>query len=337
MTPLEDKLRRAIQAKACEVPPEGVPPLRLSARRRRSSSLAHGGGERGGAPARPGWLKPVASATVVVALIAASVVLSRDLAGQHRPSQRPPAAISVTDQAAAWIAAQVSRSDKVSCDPAMCHAVQADGFPASGLLVLGRGGDGALRSQVIVMTPAALTDVGASFGSRYAPAVIASFGSGAAQTEVRVVAPDGAGAYRSALAKDLDARKLPTAELLQSPAVSVAGPPRRQLLTWRVDGRLLTMISYLTTLGRVSILAFGDSGPGAGAGGLLRSARLGIETNSGRPAGQAAVRGALDVLSQAQAPYGPARYEISSLPGGGLVLDIEYEAPAPLGTINYNG
>jgi hypothetical protein len=337
MTPLEDRLRRAIRAKAGQVPPEAVPPLRLPARRRRFSSLAYGGGQRGRAPAPRGWLAPAASATVVAALIVGSVVLSRDLAGQHRPSPRRPAAISVTDQAAAWIAAQVSRSDKVSCDPAMCQAVAADGFPPSGLVVLGQGGDGALRSQVIAMTPAVSAEVGPGFGARYAPAVMASFGSGGARIEVRVVAPDGAAAYRSALAKDLDARKLATAELLQSPAVTVAGPPRRQLLGWRVDARLLTMISYLATLGRVSIMAFGDSGPGAGAGGLLRSARLGIETQSGRPAGPAAVRGALEVLSQAQAPYGPTRYQIGTLPGGGLVLDIEYAAPAPLGTINYNG
>src|SRR5215475_1332716 len=105
MTPLEEKLRRAIQAKASQVPPEAVPPLRLSAHRRRSSSLAHGGGERGGAPARRGWLAPAASAAVVVALIAASVAVSRSLAGQQKPPRpHQPVAISPASEAAAWVA-----------------------------------------------------------------------------------------------------------------------------------------------------------------------------------------------------------------------------------------
>jgi hypothetical protein len=36
MTPLEDKLREAIHAKAGEVPPDAVPPLRLPDRSRRA-------------------------------------------------------------------------------------------------------------------------------------------------------------------------------------------------------------------------------------------------------------------------------------------------------------
>ena len=57
MTPLEDRVRDAIRAKAAEVPPDAVPPLRLPARRRPRFSLAHGGGERrrtGGRPGRAG-------------------------------------------------------------------------------------------------------------------------------------------------------------------------------------------------------------------------------------------------------------------------------------------
>ena len=50
-TPLEDRVRDAIRAKAAEVPPDAVPPLRLPARRRSSFSLTHGGRERPGGPA----------------------------------------------------------------------------------------------------------------------------------------------------------------------------------------------------------------------------------------------------------------------------------------------
>jgi hypothetical protein len=340
MTPLEDDLRRAIRAKASQVPPEAVPPLRLSAHRRRSSSLAHGGGERSGASAMRGWLAPVASAAVVVALVAASVAVSHSLAGRQKPPpvrQRGPVAVSATDEAAAWVAAQVSRSDIVSCDLAMCQALEVHGFPASSLLVLERSGPQARHSQVIVMTAAARADVGTRFASRYAPAVIASFGSGGTQIDVRVVAPHGAAAYRSALATDLDSRQTVTADLLANPVLTVSAAARAQLRAWHVDPRLLIIISYLTTLDRVSVVAFGDAGPGAGASGPLRSAELAIETHSGRALGAAGLRRTIAALNQQQAPYRQTSAGVTRLPGGRLGLDVEYAAPTPLNIISYSG
>jgi hypothetical protein len=340
MTPLEEKLRRAIQAKASQVPPEAVPPLRLSAHRRRSSSLAHGGGERSGAPAMRGWLAPAASAAVVVALIAGSVAVSRSLGGRQKPPpvrQHEQVAISATDQAAGWVAAQVSRSDLVSCDLAMCEALETHGFPTSSLIVLNRSGSGAMHSQVIVMTAAARADVGAAFASRNAPAVIASFGSGGRQIDVRVVAPNGAAAYRSALATDLDSRKMVTTELLANPALTLSAAADRQLRAWHVDARVLIIISYLTQLDRVSVAAFGDSGPGAGASGPLRSVELAIETSSGRALAAAGLHRMIATLGQQQAPYRPTSASVTRLRGGRLGLEVEFAAPAPLGMINYSG
>ena len=84
MTPLEDKVRKAFQAKADQVPIDVVPPLRLPARRRRFFPLAYGGGQRMGAPARRRWLAPAASAILVVSVVAGSVAVSRVMAGQQR-------------------------------------------------------------------------------------------------------------------------------------------------------------------------------------------------------------------------------------------------------------
>jgi hypothetical protein len=128
MTPLEDKVRKAFQAKADQVPIDVVPPLRLPARRRRFFPLAYGGGQRMGAPARRGWLAPAASAILVVSVAAGSVAVSRVMAGQQRLS-----VAATSNRAAAWVAAQVSRSAMVSCDPVMCQALRAHGFPASAL------------------------------------------------------------------------------------------------------------------------------------------------------------------------------------------------------------
>jgi mannan endo-1,4-beta-mannosidase len=77
MTPIEDKLRSAIRARADEIEPY-APPLLLPPRRRRSFFLAHGGGERKRTPAQrvwQGWAAPAASAIMVAVVIVASTVI----------------------------------------------------------------------------------------------------------------------------------------------------------------------------------------------------------------------------------------------------------------------
>jgi mannan endo-1,4-beta-mannosidase len=77
MTPIEDKLRAAIHARADEIEPY-APPLLLPARRRRSFFLTHGGGEKKGTPAQrawQGWGAPAASAIMVGVVIVASAVI----------------------------------------------------------------------------------------------------------------------------------------------------------------------------------------------------------------------------------------------------------------------
>ena len=81
MTPLEDRVRDAIRARAAEVPPDAVPPLRLPARRRSSFSLTRGGREREGGPAeraRAGraWAAPLAAAVGVAAALAVVFALT---------------------------------------------------------------------------------------------------------------------------------------------------------------------------------------------------------------------------------------------------------------------
>src|SRR2546430_8413397 len=107
MTPLEDRLRSAIRAKAGEVPSDAVPPLRLPARRRRSFSLTYWGGGRTGAAGRRGWrgwLAPAAAAVLVVAVVVGSEALSHTLYGGPAPAGSRQAAAAVRDEAAAWVA-----------------------------------------------------------------------------------------------------------------------------------------------------------------------------------------------------------------------------------------
>lgn len=94
MTPLEDRVRDAIRAKAAEVPPDAVPPLRLPGRRRPFLFLAPGRRERaGGLAGRAwggrGWAAPIAAAAGVVAALALVFALSGVLHSGRSASGHP--------------------------------------------------------------------------------------------------------------------------------------------------------------------------------------------------------------------------------------------------------
>ena len=64
-----------------------------------------------------------------------ALTLSRHAGDSHRPGRGATAAEAKTRElAAAWVAAQVSRTATVSCDPAMCRPLEADRIPVSDLL-----------------------------------------------------------------------------------------------------------------------------------------------------------------------------------------------------------
>ena len=97
MPPLEDRVRDAIQAKAAEVPPGAVPPLRLPGRHRSPPSLAHGGQEEGG-PAKQtrggrAWAAPLAAAVGVAAAVAL-VFTAAGLIHPGRPANDRPAGLA---------------------------------------------------------------------------------------------------------------------------------------------------------------------------------------------------------------------------------------------------
>ena len=135
---------------------------------------------------------------------------------------------------------------------------------------------------------AATTAVRSLFGRRlasvYAPAVVAAFGLGKTCIQIRVVAPDGAVAYRNALRADLLARKVAGAQLLRNKRIRVSHTARRQLAAGQVDTRLLTTIAAVAHLRVLRITGFSDSGPDAAAGTPLRWAELAAPRRGTRPA-----------------------------------------------------
>ncbi len=276
-------------------------------------------------------LTPYVVATVAVAVTAfltaaASGALNTDRLSSSVSTAGPPSpAVVARDQAATWVANQVSRAAIVSCDPAMCTALQTHGVPAGDLLVLRSGASDPLGSDVVLATPAIRAQFGARLASVYAPQVIASFGTGAQQIQVRSVAPDGAGAFTAALAADQAARQTAGRQLLRNSRLSIAGPARTALRAGQVDGRLLVTLAALAADQSLRIVSFGGSGPGAGSGTPLRTVQL--------TAAPAALGPMLTFVRAQRSPYLAAHAAITR-PAGGPVLTIEFAAPSPAGLLN---
>jgi hypothetical protein len=240
------------------------------------------------------------------------------------------AAATARQQAAAWVTAQVSHSAMVSCDPAMCATLEARGFPSGDLLTLGPAASDPLGSAVIVSTAAVRSEFGSRLTSVYAPAVIASFGSGSARVDVRVYAAGGAAAYLAALRADQAVRQHLGSVLLHNSRVSVTPSARAQLAAGQVDTRLLAIIATLSAQGPVSVVGFGDAGPGASAGMPLRA----VELASPPGAKGGYLPSVLALLRAQQAPYLPNSATIVRLADGGQVARIEFAAPSPLGLLS---
>jgi hypothetical protein len=177
---------------------------------------------------------------------------------------------------------------------------------------------------LVVATAALRNQFGARLESVYAPAVVASFGSGAGQIDIRAIAPDGAAAYRSALATDRGSRISAGTQLLRNAHITVATGARAALSAGDVDPRLLLLLAALAAEQPVRVNAFGDPSPGASQAVPLRSATIApLRADASR------LRAMLSFIDAQQQPYVPLR---ASLIGTSAVT-VEYAAPSPLGLL----
>jgi hypothetical protein len=215
----------------------------------------------------------------------------------------------------------------------MCRAIASRGFPAAYLDAVLPGKVYIWASGVVVATAAVRRAFQGTLSSSYAPGIIASFGSGASQVDVRAVDPGGSASYKAAVSADLQARKLAGAELARNPRIDVSAVARRQLQAGRVDARVLAILASLAATSPVSVLAFGDSGPGAGATSPLRSVELASASQvagAGRPGSIQEIMADLDAQP---APYHPARAVVVRLANGRAAVRVEFTAPSPLGLL----
>jgi hypothetical protein len=291
-------------------------------------------------PARPrkraGRGRVIITSSAILTLVfisgSAAVLLTRHAGTTRtRPSTRTEA--TVRDTAAAWVATQVSRAGLVSCDPAMCQALETHGVPAADLLVLRPGRADPLRSAVIVVTSTVTKLVGSRLLTADAPPTIASFGSGARRISVRMIYRRGTAAYAAALRKEIAGRKTSGASLLLLDPVTASAAARRQLQGGQVDSRLLLTLAELASQWPITIVAFGDRGPGASPGVPLRSADLVVTGGGASPSSVGRVRLMSVFVHQLGEFFADARIRTVHLANGQDVVRIEFTAPGRFGLL----
>jgi putative peptide zinc metalloprotease protein len=267
-------------------------------------------------------LLPVITASALGVVVAAGGVTA--IVATSGPSGRTPGNTSGTATAAraaaAWIAAQVSPDVTVSCDPQMCAQIRASGFPAARLTVLRAGARGPFPAGVVVATPMLRDQFGARLASAYAPLVLAGFGSGTGQVDVRAVAPDGAAAFQAMLAAEHASLTSAGRQLLQNKNIEASTAARAVLGAGRADARLLVTLTVLAAQMPVRLVSFSAPPPGASAAVPLRAADI----SAASPADRSAI---IAFLRAQHAPYRPAAAAVTTSTSGQPLIAVRFDAP----------
>jgi hypothetical protein len=225
-------------------------------------------------------------------------------------------------QTATWVAQQILPSVLIGCDPLMCQALEAADVSASRLSVIQPSAPDPLGVEVIVATPALRSQFGQRLATVYAPQLLASFGSGAQQIDVRYLAPGGTAAFQASVAAAKRARIQAGQQLLSNKNVQASAQARGALLTGNVDPRLLITLGLLAHEIPVRLVIFDDPSPGASSDVPLRGAEIGA-------GGSAGLTAMLSFLAQ-QTTYQPSQYHQARI-ASGQVVAMQYDAPGPLG------
>jgi hypothetical protein len=233
-------------------------------------------------------------------------------------------------QADSWILGQVSQAAVVSCDPLVCADLVRRGFPSGNVLQLGPTSNDPLGSALVVATAPVRAQYRSRLVSVYAPAVIASFGSGNARIDIRLVYPGGAAKYRVDEQAALRDRKTAGAELLANSQIGVSATARAQLLSGDVDPRLPLLLAMMAGSHPVHIADFVSQSPGGGPASLLRSVDLAAVDSAAHMTPGKYVGWMQAFLGAQRAQYLPAALQPVKLPTGQTVLRIGYRVPGPL-------
>ena len=279
---------------------------------RRSRAAAEPGPAARPQPGR--WRRRTGARLVAAGL--AIIVTGSLAAAAVRPFSRPSEdQEAVRAQAAAWVAEQVSPDATVSCDAVMCAALKVHGFPARELVTLGPASPDPVPSDLVVVTATVRALFGSSLTKAWAPAVLASFGSGTGLVTVRVVAPHGAAAQQASLHADLAARKKSGAALLNNSRITVSATARHQLMAGQTDMRLVAALASLVRHQPIKIVRFEGLGPAASPSVALRFADLAGSVPAAHLKPAAYLHVLWAILSTADPAIRPARALFGTLQG----------------------
>jgi hypothetical protein len=288
---------------------------------------------------RFGWVRVAAFFLVLIAVGSLATAVSLYIADSSSGNGTAGAAalqrqeVQTRAQAASWVSRQIDRGDVVSCDQAMCTALRADGFPAGKLLVLEPTSNLPVTSAVVVVTAAVRGMFGSSIDAAWAPDVLATIGSGAAEITIRLTAPHGALAYQSALRAGMAFRIQYGTTLLKYPQIVLSQAAQNQLAAGQVDPRLVVAIASLASDEPVDVARFENIGPGVSTDLPLRFADLIVNDNAAHMSSSAYIGAMHAYLSSQSSQLGPVSGQMA-LSGGQDVFRVEFAAPSPLGSIS---
>ena len=254
---------------------------------------------------------------------------SERLAGDHVQISQLAAEAAARRQVITWILHQVSPAAVVSCDAQVCADLVGNGFPSSDLLPLGPVSNDPLGSDLVVAT----ATVRNQFGSRlavYAPAIIASFGTGNARIDIRWVYPGGATAYRAALPAALRVRKTADAQLLSNSKIGLSATAKEQLVSGQIDPWLPLLLVTMAHSHPLRVVDFASQSPGGGPANLLRWVDVATTVKAAHLTRAAYLGWMRSFIDTQRAEYRPVWVQQVTLRTGEAVLRIGYGAPSPL-------
>jgi serine/threonine protein kinase len=254
---------------------------------------------------------------------------SERLTGNHVQISPLAAEAAARTHAISWILHQVSPAAVVSCDEQICADLVSNGFPTSQVSPLGPGSNDPLGSTLLVATATVRNQFGSRLGL-YAPALIASFGTGKARIDIWWIYPDGAAAYRAALPAALRARKTADAQLLSNGNIQVSAAAREQLLSGQIDPWLPELLALMAHSHPLYVVDFASQSPGGGPASLLRWADLATTVKAAHLTRAAYIGWMLSLIGTQRAEYLPVWNQQVRLRTGQVVLRIGYGAPSPL-------
>jgi hypothetical protein len=242
-------------------------------------------------------------------------------------------AAAAREKAARWLYREVSRSQIIGCDTLMCALLVKAGVPSADLMLMSPSTEDPLGAGIIVATPDLRSQFGPRLSSEYAPAILASFGTGSARVDVRVIASWGAGAYQLALTRDIAARELQGTQIVGNSSIVLPASAKTELAAGQVDPRLLITLPFLAHRHAVRVLAFYDRAPGASPGVPFTGVKLaGADPKAGMPA-HAYLRWLVSFLHSQRSFYRAASIT-TAWRHGRAVVSIRFALPNPIGLLH---